>query len=196
VRSTQVRGTDRRRLGLPGLLLLATGLAAGCAGSGPPGGDLARIRPPEGWQKADPAAFTVPGTPLAAWRGPAGSTLVLYRSLPSLSPSASSLAEEETNRLRNLPSIADEPPRTVSVGGRFAAHVEAVGPGTGDALAPSGAGTPVAPEGRPLVPTRRLALGRPTPEGTYWLLWHYPEGARGRIEPQIGATVASIDPSP
>jgi hypothetical protein len=172
------------------------GLVAGCAGGEPPGAEFARARPPEGWRSADPAEFTVPGEALAAWRGPEGGTLVAFRSLPSLSPSPTSLAEEEANRLRNLPGLKVEPPRAVEVGGRPAARVEAVGPGTGGALASSGAGTPVAPEGEALEPTHRLALGRPGPRGTYWLLWHYPERARAALEPQVAATIETIEPTP
>ncbi len=45
----------------------------------------------------------VPGTPLAAWSGPDGSSLVAYRTLPGASPEM--LAEALGNRLENLPGL-------------------------------------------------------------------------------------------
>ena len=79
-----------------------------------------------------------------------------------------------------------------TVAGLQAARVVVVGPGTGDALAPSGVGTPVAPPGKALIPTRRVILAIPRRADTLTLLWHYPESSREAIGPQVDDTIRSL----
>ncbi len=100
------------------------------------------------------------------------------------------------NRMENLPGVRIVDRRTESVGGNTAARVELVAPGTGDALAPSGAGSFVVPEGQTLVPTRQVTLGFLSPYRTIYLRWHVPDGSNDRIAPDIRSTIASIRLAP
>ncbi|HEV3164631.1 MAG TPA: hypothetical protein VGZ22_11435 [Isosphaeraceae bacterium] len=168
------------------LLLLASGCEATSALT-----DLT-IAPPAGWLPIDPAKAIVPGTPLAAWSGPQGSSLVLYKTLPIPQGTAATVATDFTNRLTNLPGLEVKAQRTETWGGHEAARVEVVAPGTGDALAPSGTGTAIAPKGKTLVPTHRVALAFLRPTDTLWLTWHYPDSASAEIAPQIEATLRSL----
>lgn len=179
------------------LLLALTGLSTeGCGPASPlEAAGLKSLAPPEAWRPEDPSTYTVPGKVLGAWKGPEGSSLVAYRNLPIPNPSAKSLAEELGARLTNLPGMSVESAGTRRAGGAEAAWVVAVGPGTGDALAPSGAGEPVAPEGRSLVPTRRIALGIPRADGTVWLVWHFPDSVSGQLLPQVEATLKGLSPA-
>jgi hypothetical protein len=175
------------------LVGLCTG---GCEPSSPlEAAGLGALAPSEGWRSEGPNTYSVPGKILAAWSGPEGASLVAYRNLPIPDPSASALAEELAARLANLPGMTVGAVETRRVGGAEAAWVESVGPGTGDALAPSGVGVPVAPEGRTLVPTRRVALGMPRADGTVWLVWHFPDSARERLAPQVEATLNQLSSS-
>jgi hypothetical protein len=134
----------------------------------------------------------VPGVPLAAWSGPDGSSLVLYRSLPVPGGSATMVAESLANRLENLPELRLLVKRTEDLAGTAAARVEVVAPGTGDALAASGLGTPIAPAGKTLAPTRRVVLGFARPGQTLYLAWHMPESSYDRIAPEIQATLETL----
>jgi hypothetical protein len=134
----------------------------------------------------------VPGEPLAAWAGPDGSSLSIYRALPDPDGSAEALVTGLANRLDNLPGVQIRERTTEAVAGTTAARVELVGPGTGDALAASGTGTPVAPDDTELVPTRQVTLGFIRPSGTLYLSWHLPESSYERIAPEIRATVKSL----
>ncbi len=137
----------------------------------------------------------VPGVPLAAWSGPEGSSLVVFRALPVPDGSAAILVEALANRLENLPELQVRDKRTESVGGMTAARVEVVAPGTGDALAASGVGTPIAPPGKTLIRTRQVTLGLARSEATLYLRWHAPESLFERIAPDIRATLDSIHPA-
>jgi len=97
-----------------------------------------------------------------------------------------------SNRLENLPGLTLRVRRAASVADTTAAWVEVVAPGTGDALAASGAGTPVVPAGKLLIPTRQVTLGFLRPEATLYIAWHVPEASYGQIEPEIEATIASL----
>jgi len=130
--------------------------------------------------------------PLAAWSGPEGSSLVIYRGLPIPGGTAATIALALSTRLENLPGVQVVERRIEQLGGVAAARVEIVAPGSGDALAPSGAGTPVAPEGTSLVPTREITLGFVRPGDTVYLTWHHPESSRDRIGPEISATIDSL----
>jgi hypothetical protein len=134
----------------------------------------------------------VPGTPLAAWSGPKGSSLVVFRTLPAPGASADSLADGLANRLTNLPGLSLEVKRTEEIGGSRAGRVEAVAPGTGDALAPSGVGTPIAPEGKTLQPTRQVTVALPRANGPLYLSWHLPESAYSRVAPEIESTLKGL----
>ena len=126
-------------------LVTALVLAAGCRPAGP----LARVgitvSPPASWRQVEPSPGKVAGVPLAAWTGPDGASLVLYRSLPAPGGSAKMIGEALANRLANLPGLTIVVHRTEPVGQVTAARVEVVAPGTGNALAPSGTGTPIGP---------------------------------------------------
>jgi hypothetical protein len=102
------------------------------------------------------------------------------------------LAQGLGNRLENLPELRLLVKRTESVGGMVAARVEAVAPGTGDSLVPSGMGAPLVPEGKTLIPTRQITLGFTHPRETIYLTWHVPESSLERIQPEIAATLASL----
>jgi hypothetical protein len=134
----------------------------------------------------------VPGTPLSAWQGPEGASLVLYRTLPSPGMSADMLAEGLANRLTNLPELKIVARRTEKVAGELAARVEVVAPGIGNALAPSGVGKPVAPEGKTLELTRQVIVGIMRSSGPLFLSWHMPESAHERIAPDIEAILGSL----
>jgi hypothetical protein len=169
-------------------------VAASCCGCGPARDSAAgfQLQPPAAWQ-ADPVeGVTVPGTPLAAWVGPERASLVVYRALPIPGGKAASLVEELANRLSNLPELTVVTRRTESWSGHDAARVEAIAPGLGNSLAPTGTGKPVVPKGRTLVPTHRVAVGFPRAADTLWIAWHYPESAHATIAPQIEATLKTL----
>ena len=134
----------------------------------------------------------VPGISLAAWEGPEGSSLVVYRTLPIPGGSAVAIAEALSNRLENLPGLKVLVKRTEALGGSTAARVEVVARGTGHALAPSGVGTPIAPAGKALVPTRQVTLGFVRNDATLFVRWHAPESSYERIAPDIRATLDSL----
>jgi hypothetical protein len=134
----------------------------------------------------------VPGTPLAAWAGPEGSSLVVYRTLPAPGASADSIAEGLANRLTNLPGLSLEVKRIEEVGGLKSGRVEVVAPGTGDALAPSGVGTPIAREGITLQPTRQVTVAFPRANGPLYLTWHLPESAYAQVAPEIESTLKGL----
>jgi hypothetical protein len=172
---------------------LAGLVAAFCGGCQPSlGSGEFQLRPPAAWQTAPVEGVAVPGTPLSAWVGPEGASLVVYRALPIPGGRAASLAEELANRLTNLPELTVVARRTESWSGQEAARVEAIAPGLGNAIASTGTGTPYAPRGRNLVPTHRVSVGFPRAADTLWIAWHYPESAHAIISPQIDATLKSL----
>ncbi len=152
-----------------------------------------RLTPPDTWRRFDPPAGRIPGVPLAAWAGPSGSTLVVYRTLPAPGGSPAVIAEALANRLTNLQDLRVVVKRTETVGKTIAARVEVVGPGTGDAIAPTGSGKAVAPAGRPLVPTREITVGFDRPEANFFLSWDTPESAYDQIAADIKATLQSLE---
>ncbi len=150
------------------------------------------MHPPASWRPVEPSAHQVPGVALAAWAGPEGSSLSLYRTLPVPGGSPAMIAEALANRLENLPGMRVVVHQTEKVGETTAARVEVVAPGTGNALAPSGAGTPIAPAGKTLVPTRQVTLGFHRPDATLFLTWVVPESSYDRIAPDIKATLETV----
>jgi hypothetical protein len=147
---------------------------------------------PEGWQPTAPRAYTVPGTALAAWTGPEGASLVVYRTLPNPEGTAEALRVDTANRLGNLPEAKLIAQKVRKIGGRDACQVELVLPGMGDAIAASGLGAPLAPKGRSLVPTRRVSVGFPRSSDTLWLAFHYPESAQPRVAPDVNRILDSL----
>jgi hypothetical protein len=164
----------------------------GCQPAGSAGIPGLIVSPPSTWKRIEPPAAAVPGQPLAAWSGPEGALLVIYRELPNPGGSAAMVADALANRLENLPSLTIVEKRTESLAGSTAARVEVTAQGTGEALAPSGVGKPIAPEGKTLLPTRQLTVGFVRNHGTYYLRWHAPESSYDRIKPEIRATLDSL----
>ncbi len=150
------------------------GLGPGCQSSSPLVSAGVDLTVPSSWRPVARTMWPVPGVPLAAWSGPDGSSLVIYRSLPVPDGSAESLARGLATRLTNLPGLTMLDQGISTVSAHPAARVEVIAPGTGDTLAPSGAGTPIAPPGRTLVDTRRLMVVIPRKGDTLTLLWHFP----------------------
>ncbi len=173
-------------------LAIALVLSSGCHPAGPLDRAGITLSPPASWRPANPSASKVPGVPLAAWTGPDGSSLVLYRTLPAPGGSAKMIGEALANRLANLPGLTVVVHRTETVGEITAARVEVVAPGTGDALAPSGTGIPTAPAGKSLLPTREVTLGFHRPEATLFLTWNIPESSYERVAPEIETTLESV----
>ncbi|MFI5456144.1 MAG: hypothetical protein ACHRXM_11910 [Isosphaerales bacterium] len=168
------------------------GLISGCQPAGPLGQAGVELTPPASWRPVEASAQIVPGVPLAAWSGPDGSSLVLYRTLWVPAGTAEMLAEALGNRLENLPGLRLLVKRTETAGGRAAARVEVVAPGTGGALAATGLGTPVEPTGKTLFPTRQVTLGFARPGDTLYLTWHVPESSYQQIAPEIQTTLDSL----
>jgi hypothetical protein len=172
--------------------VMAVLLVVGCQSAAPLERSGIELTPPGSWRRVESSAWMVPGVVLAAWVGPDGSSLVVYRTLPVPGGSATSIAEGLTNRLENLPGLQVRARRTETVAGTTAARVEVVAPGTGDAMAPSGVGTPVAPAGKSLIPTRQVTLGFVRPDVTLYVTWHLPESSYDRIAPEIQATIDTL----
>lgn len=175
------------------LLAGALLLVAGCQPPlGLPGAGV-KLTLPDGWSSVSPDTWSVPGVPLAAFSGPSGSSLVVYRSLPVPGASADALAEELANRLANNPGVASLEHRTLTVAGREAGRVEVVAPGTGDRLATVSLGVPSVPEGSALVPTRRVVIIVPRAGDTLAFGWHMPEAAAEARLLEIEAALASLE---
>ena len=179
------------KIALPSLAIALTTIS-GCR----PAGALERagisLSPPASWRPAEPSAGKVPGVPLAAWTGPDGSSLVLYRTLPAPGGSAKMIGEALANRLANLPGLTVLVHRTETIGETTAAQVEVVAPGTGDALTPSGTGSPIASAGKSLCLTREVTLGFHRPDATLFLTWDIPESSYARVAGEIKTTLESV----
>jgi hypothetical protein len=180
-----------KKIALP-MLAIALTVIGGCRPAGPQAQAGISLSPPASWRPAKPSAGKVPGVPLAAWTGPDGSSLVLYRTLPAPGGSAQMIGDALANRLTNLPELKVVVHRTETVGETTAARVEVVAPGTGDALAPSGTGPPTAAAGKSLVPTREVTLGFQRQNATLFLTWDIPESSYARVADDIKATLESV----
>jgi len=154
------------------------------------------LAPPASWQPVDRLSWMVPGEPLAAWSGPEGASLVVYRTLWVPGGTAEMLAEALGNRLENLPGLKLLVKRTEAAGGLTAARVEVVAPGSGDALAASGLGAPVEQAGKTLIPTRRVTLGFARNDDTVYITWNLPESSYARVAPEIQGMLDSLRLSP
>jgi hypothetical protein len=156
------------KIALPSLAI-ALALISGCRPAGPLARAGISVTPPASWRPAQPSASKIPGVSLAAWTGPDGSSLVLYRTLPAPGGSAKMIGEALANRLSNLPGL------------KLVVHrMETV------------AGTPIAPAGKSLLPTREVTLGFHRPDATLFLTWNIPESSYGRLAPEIDATLESV----
>jgi hypothetical protein len=150
------------------------------------------LTPGSGWKPAAATTWPVPGTPLAAWSGPGGASLVVYRSLPVPDGRASDIAGAIVTRLASNPGLRVVAQTEEKLSGLDAARVDIVAPGTGDALAPSGRGVPLAPGSMPLKPTRRIVVTIVRPADTLALVWHAPEASVEVLETQVRATLQSL----
>src|SRR6476469_2082939 len=63
------------------------------------------IAPSAEWRAAPIGSGNVPGTPVAAWSGPQGASLVAYTALPMPRGTAAGVSEDLANRLTNLPGL-------------------------------------------------------------------------------------------
>ena len=120
----------------------------GCQPAGSLGIPGIELTPPMTWHRIESTAGDGPrGLP----GGLVGSGGLDAGHLPDVTrPGGFGVQQSPTvlaNRLENLPGLRIRDRRTETVGGTTAAQVEVVAPGTGDALAPSGVGTPIAPAG-------------------------------------------------
>lgn len=184
-------GGARRRCGaiLVGLALAS----AGCGSSSKLDAiGLSGLAPSPSWKVADPSTFLVPGRSVAAWTGPGGSSLVVVDALPAPRTDAGVLAREMTSRLENLPELRIAKSAVRPIGGIPSAWVEIVAPGTEGGLAPTGLGRPIAPEGKKLVPTRRIAAGIPGRDRTVWLIWHAPESEASKLSAEAESAIANL----
>lgn len=164
---------------------------AGCSAGEPLERAGVTLKPPEGWQAVAAATWPVPGTPLAAWSGPGGSSLVAYRGLPVPEGRPESVALALVYRLENNPGLRVVARSTVKLGSLDAARVDVVAPGTGDALAPVGRGSPLAEGGKALRPTRCVVVTAVRPADTLTLVWHAPEADAAALESQVRATLGA-----
>ncbi len=164
----------------------------GCGRASSVGIPGVELSPPPAWKPVERTAWMVPGQALAAWSGPQGSSLVAYRTLAGPDSSAGTIVDSLANRLENLPGYQLRERRSETVGGMTAGRVEVIAPGTGDAVAPNGLGTPVATDGKPLLPTRQVTLGFARPDGILYLRWHSPESSYDQIAPDIRKTLDSL----
>ena len=177
---------------LNSLQTVALIVIAGCQ----PAGALERaglaVNPPASWRAIESPTRQVPGVALAAWTGPDDSSLVIYRELPAPGCTPAMIAEALANRMENLPELRLVLKQTVTVAGTTRARVEVIAPGTGNALAPSAMGTPKAPDGKTLIPTRQVTIGFLRPTDTIYFSWNSPETSYSRIAPEIEATLGTI----
>ena len=183
----------RRAPGLPALLACAwVVFFAGCFRAESLERAGVSLRPSERWRPVAKTTWPVPGTPLAAWSGPEGSSLVVYRSLPVPGGSPAEIATGLATRLENMPGLSILERGSETAGGMTASRVEAVAPGTGDAFAPTGRGTPTVPPGKVLVPTRRIVVTFVRGGDTISLVWHAPEANASVLESQAAETLKTL----
>lgn len=173
-------------------LVMASVMVCGCQPVGSRSRGEVVITPPAAWRRVAASTWLAPGKPLAAWAGPEGASLVLYQSLPAPGATAKSVASALANRLDNLKGFQVIKSQVLDLAVGQAARVDLVAPGTGDALAPSGSGTPYTPPGKTLVPTRQVTVAFVRPDGVYFLAWHAPDAVFSRIEPDLQATLTTV----
>ena len=171
-------------------------IIGGCGAEAPLERAGVALEVPQGWEPVSPQTWPVPGTPLAAWRGPDQSSLVIYTTLPIPKPSAVALGHEMTNRLLNLTGIEVEPPGSMTLDGNMAARVQARGPGLGDCFVASSAGTASAPDGKTLQTTQRVIVAIPRQGPTINLVWHSPVTNSDTLMSTIETMIAGLSLKP
>jgi hypothetical protein len=177
-----------RRVAAATLLLVASG----CERPSLRDRAVPEIKLSEGWKPVDRSTWLAPGARLAAWSGPEGSSLTIYRKLPIPGGTAEQIVESMANRLTHLPGFEVLERRVETIAGVPAARVEVVAPGTGSEIAPSSVNKATAPEGTTLAPTREITIGFPRRDGTLFLAWRMPESARAVVAPQVDSALATL----
>ncbi len=186
------------RLGIVAAAALA---AAGCADPSTmeTTGVSITLRP--SWKPVAEGTYLVAGKPIGSWSGPEGSSLSIFQVLPTPEIArglarpeavAKTISVELANRATNLPGAKVLKSEVATVAGRAAAAVEWSAPGTGDAIAPSGVGTPVAPKGKTLIPTVRITRAIPRATDTIFVMFHAPESVEARLRPEIDAALDAL----
>lgn len=192
---------DGLRLGRTGhALSLMVVLLSGCDPGDSRDTPIVSLSPPPGWSERPLTDYSVPGEPLAAWSGPDRSSIVVFRTLPVPYATASRLARGEVGRFEAYPGASQLRSQVITLpGGLEAGRIEAVAPGTGDALTPPVTGLAVnvddpgsAEGGQSLVPTRRITIVLPDPSGPIWIYWHFPESAHESMAPQVDAMIRTL----
>lgn len=181
--SASLRAPARVRLALACSLVLLTGCLRGDPDDPT---DAVSLTPPAGWSAVAPAGPVVPGRCVSAWKGPGGSSLALVQTLAVPRGDAEGLVRELTTRLENLPGMRIVKAETRTKAEVKIAWVEAVAPGTGDALAPTGLGKATLPGGESPIATHRVQIGLPLRPATFWIVIHYPEA-------DVAARSADVD---
>ena len=179
---------SRPRFGV--LFLVLT--ISGCATKSPLEANGVSLSPGSDWKPASPTTWAVPGTPLAAWSGPSGSSLVAYVALAAPGVDAKGLGTALATRLENLPDLRLLKNEVAKIDGLDAARVVAVAPGDGAELAPTGTGKPRFNDDRPTKPTRRVTIIIPREQDTVAILWHAPEEAASSLDQAIETALSSL----
>ena len=126
----------------------------------------------------------VPGVPLAAWSGPDGSSLVLFRTLPSPGGSRENDRRGRRQPARESAGLTLVVHRTETVGdiprrgSKSSRRAPAMPwPPADPAFRPS-------PPGKSLLPTREVTIGIHRPEATLFLTWNIPESSYAASRPR------------
>ena len=172
--------------------LFVLAFVAGCSPRSPLDANGINLAPGSEWKTAPFTSWPVPGTPIAAWSGPSGASLVAYLALPAPGLDAKSLGAGLVTRLENLPGLRVVKHEVEKVDGLDAAFVVAVAPGNGNRFAPTGTGEPIAVGGESLKPTRRVNLLIPRDRDTVGILWHAPEEKAKWLDEVVAATLKSV----
>ena len=166
--------------------LLALAFLGGCgSGTSLESAGFEKLQTPGGWTVNRPDYWPVPGVPLASWKGPDGSSFVVYRELSVTGTDTASIAQRVANRYLNFPGLTVISAEPTTFAGQSAARIEAIAPGTGAAFLPTGTGVPLASDGLPAVKTRRILISIPRGSETLSFLWHAPEELAERLNTQV-----------
>ncbi len=165
---------------------------SGCGAGAPLERAGVTVRPPADWRPVAAATWPVPGVPLAAWSGPNGASLVVYRSLPIPDGRPETLTTALVNRLEDLTALKIVSRGNEAVAGTTASRVECTASGTGDAFAPTGRGEPIVNSDKPLRPTRRVVVALLRAQDTISLVWHAPESSADALAASVRETLATL----
>jgi hypothetical protein len=173
-------------------VLLTSLVVTGCGPTTPLDKAGLSISPGAGWTSIPTSSVVAPGEVIAAWSGPENSSLTVYTGLPVPGPDPEGFAKETVTLLQNMPGITEATASAPTIAGGKAARVDVLGMGDGRSFAPSGMGTPIARDGKPPLPTRKVAITFLRPGDTLTIAWHFPESARATVEPFIAAALAGL----